>query len=65
VSANDLFNHAGWNSNSNFNGLLSYGGGNWDSRRGSLSLSYRFGNENVKARKTSTGIEAEAGRVKE
>ncbi|MFZ4475797.1 MAG: TonB-dependent receptor domain-containing protein [Saprospiraceae bacterium] len=65
VSASDLFFQSGWDGYSDFNGLLSYGGGNWDSRRGSLSLSYRFGNENVKARKRSTGIEAEAGRVKE
>jgi hypothetical protein len=65
LSASDLFFESGWDGVSSFDGLVSYGGGNWDSRRISLSLSYRFGNENVKTRNRSTGIEAEAGRVKE
>jgi hypothetical protein len=63
LSAEDLFYENGWDGYSNFNGLLSYGGGRWDSRRISLSLGYRFGNDNVKSRKRKTGIEAEAGRV--
>ncbi len=65
LSASDLFYESGWDGYSDFNGLLSAGGGRWDSRRASLSLGYRFGNQNVKSRKRSTGIEAEAGRVKE
>ena len=63
LSAEDLFYETGWDGYSNFNGLLATGGGRWDSRRISLSLGYRFGNDNVKSRKRSTGIETEAGRV--
>ncbi len=63
ISADDIFYESGWDGYSDFNGLLAYGSGRWDSRRVSLSVGYRFGNENVKSRKRSTGIEAEAGRV--
>lgn len=64
VSAEDLFYENGWDGYSDFNGLLSYGSGRWDSRRVSLSLGYRFGNDNVKAsRKRKTGLENEAKRV--
>lgn len=63
VSASDLFYETGWDGVSNFNGLISTGGGRWDSRRVSVSLSYLFGNENVKSRKRKTGLEDEAGRV--
>ncbi len=65
LSASDLFYQSGWNGVSSFDGLVSSGSGRWDSRRLSLSIGYRFGNENVKSRKRSTGIETEAGRVKE
>lgn len=65
LSANDVFYETGWDGYSNFDGLLSYGSGRWDSRRIGLSLGYRFGNDNVKSRKRKTGIEAEAGRVGE
>ena len=63
LSVSDLFYESGWDGYSDFAGLLAYGGGRWDSRRASLSLGYRFGNDNVKSRKRNTGIEAEAGRV--
>lgn len=63
LSASDLFYESGWDGVSSFGGLVSYGSGRWDSRRVSLSIGYRFGNENVKSRKRSTSIEAEAGRV--
>lgn len=63
ISGNDIFYESGWSGESNFDGLKSYGVGNWDSRRLTLNVSYRFGNENVKSRKRNTGIEAEAGRV--
>ena len=63
LSASDLFYENGWDGYSDFNGMYSEGGGRWDSRRYSISAGYRFGNENVKSRKRSTGIEAEAGRV--
>jgi hypothetical protein len=65
LSASDLFYETGWDGVSRFDGLESFGGGRWDSRRASISLGYRFGNDNVKSRNRSTSIEAEAGRVKE
>ncbi len=63
VNVSDIFYETGWDGFSDFNGLYAKGGGRWDSRRASLSLGYRFGNENVKSRKRTTGIESEAGRV--
>jgi len=65
LSASDIFFESGWDGYSDFNGLYSLGSGRWDSRRVSLSLGYRFGNDNVKSRRRSTGIETEAGRVGE
>jgi outer membrane receptor protein involved in Fe transport len=63
LSASDLFYETGWDGISEFNGLISSGGGNWDSRRVSLSMSYNFGNQNVKSRRRNTGLEDEAKRV--
>ena len=63
LSFNDIFYQTGWNGTSSFNGLESKGNGNWDSRRGTLSISYNFGNQNVKSRRRNTGLEEEAGRV--
>ncbi|MBK8492093.1 MAG: TonB-dependent receptor [Saprospirales bacterium] len=63
LSVNDIFYESGWDGVSEFNGLVSYGSGRWDSRRVSLSLGYNFGNQNVKSLKRKTGLEAEAGRV--
>ena len=63
ISADDLFYETGWDGKSEFNGLVSFGGGRWDSRRYSLSLGYRFGNDQVKSRKRQTGLEKEASRV--
>ena len=63
LSAEDIFYETGWDGYSDFNGLYSYGGGNWDSRRVSLSLGYSFGNDKVKSRRRNTGMETEAGRV--
>jgi iron complex outermembrane receptor protein len=65
LSANDLFYETGWDRTSSFDGLVSTGSGRWDSRRVSLSLSYRLGNENVKSRKRKTGLEEEADRIGE
>ncbi len=64
LTANDVFYQTGWTGTSEFNGLSTKGSGAWDSRRGTLSLSYNFGNKNVKSRKRKTGIEQEAKRVK-
>lgn len=63
INANDIFYESGWDGISEFNGLISEGSGRWDSRRVNLSLSYNFGNQNVKSRKRNTGLEEEAGRV--
>ncbi len=65
LSANDLFYQTGWDGVSIFDGLESFGSGRWDSRNVALSLSYNFGNQNVKSRKRNTGLETEAGRVGE
>lgn len=64
LSANDIFDQSGFTGFSKFDGLVSTGSGRWDSQRVSLSLSYRFGNQNVKSRKRKTGLEEEAKRVK-
>lgn len=63
LSVSDLFYESGWDGVSDFDGLLSYGGGRNDSRRVSLSLGYRFGNEHVKSRRRQTSMEAEQSRV--
>lgn len=63
ISVSDIFFESGWNGVSDFDGLKSYGLGRYDSRRGSISVGYRFGNENVKSRRRQTSIEAEENRV--
>ncbi len=63
LSFDDIFFETGWSGFSRFNGMYSEGRGNWDSRRGAISVSYNFGNQNVKSRKRKTGMEDEAGRV--
>jgi len=63
LSANDIFYESGWDGVSSFNGLVSEGSGRWDSRNVNLSVSYNFGNQQVKSRKRKTGLEDEAGRV--
>lgn len=63
LSAQDLFYQSGWEGQSEFDGLRSVGSGNWDSRKLNLSLSYSFGNNNVKSRKRKTGIENESKRA--
>ncbi|MGB0864098.1 MAG: TonB-dependent receptor domain-containing protein [Saprospiraceae bacterium] len=64
LTANDIFYQTGWNGYSEFNGLRTEGYGRWDSRYFSVSMSYNFGNKNVKSRRRKTGLEDEAGRVK-
>lgn len=65
LTVNDLFFESGWDGYSEFNGLYSVGFGRFDSRRVALSLSYNFGNENVKSRKRKTGLEEESNRIGE
>ena len=63
ISFNDLFDQSFWSGFSDFDNLLQYGQGDWDARRFSVSLSYNFGNNNVKSRKRKTGLEDEKKRV--
>jgi hypothetical protein len=63
VSADDIFYASNWSGVSSFNGLVSTGYGNRDSRRVNVNVSYRFGNQKVKSRKRKTGLESEGSRV--
>lgn len=63
LSMNDVFFQSWWSGVSVFDGLTSKGYGQWDSRRVAVSAAYNFGNQNVKSRKRSTGLEDEAKRV--
>lgn len=63
LSMNDIFYESGWDGISEFNGLVSEGGGNWDSRRGSISVSYNFGNQKLKSQNRKTGLDEEASRL--
>ena len=65
LSARDIFNTTGWNGYSEFNGLYSEGSGRMGRQSVSVSANYRFGNQNVRSRKRSTGLEDEAGRINE
>lgn len=63
LTFSDLFYQSYWSGYSRFNGLYSEGSGRWDSRRAGISLGYNFGNDNVKSRQRSTGLEEEKKRV--
>ncbi len=63
LAVDDIFYTSKWRATSNFAGQIFTGGGQWESRRASLSLSYNFGNQKVKVRQRSTGLEDAAGRV--
>lgn len=64
LSAEDIFFETGWSGFSDFNGLYGEGNGVWDSQRVSLSMSYNFGNQNVKrSRNRRTGLEEESSRI--
>ena len=63
LAVDDIFFTSQWRAYSNFAGQFFEGGGNWDSRRVSLNLSYNFGNQKVKSRQRKTGLEEAAGRV--
>ncbi len=66
LSVQDVFLQAGWSGSSTFDGLVATGMGFWDSRRGSVSISYNFGSSSVKtARRRTTGLEDEGKRVGE
>ncbi|MBT8229916.1 MAG: TonB-dependent receptor [Bacteroidia bacterium] len=64
LSAEDIFFQSGWSGFSDFNGLYGEGNGVWDSQRVTLSMSYNFGNQNVKrSRNRKTGLEEESSRI--
>lgn len=63
LSVNNIFDGFGWRGVSEFDGLVSYGRGDWDNRFFTASVKYNFGNQNVKSRKRNTGIENESKRV--
>ncbi len=65
LGISDLFYESGWDGVSSFDGLESEGSGRYDTRRASISVSYLFGNQNVKSSKRKTGMEEEAGRINE
>jgi len=64
LNVNNIFNRVGWYGTSIFNGLTSTGNGRWDSQFISFSLSYNFGNQNIKSKKHKTGLESETKRIK-
>lgn len=63
VAANNITNRFGWKGTSEFDGLRSVGEGGWDNRFISGSVTYLFGNQNVKARKRKSGLETEEKRL--
>lgn len=65
LSASDVTFQSGWSGVARFNGQVGFGAGNWDSRRGTVSISYDLGNSQVKSRKRKTSIEDESKRVGE
>ncbi len=65
ISVNDIFFTSGWTATSVLGQLYQEGAGNWDARRLQLNLTYKLGNQKVKAaRKRSTGLEEQAERIK-
>ncbi len=63
IALDDIFYTSGWNGRSEFDGQVFVGGGNWDSRRLTLSLTYNFGNEKVRVQQRKTGLDDAASRV--
>lgn len=65
VSVSDIFRTTPFSGTSQFGALFMRVGGNWDSRRVSATLTYRFGNNQVKSsRRRKTGLEDESSRIK-
>lgn len=64
VSVSDIFYTMKWKGESNFAGQTTIARGNWESRQLKLSLSWRFGNSQVKAaRQRKTSLEDESKRT--
>lgn len=65
ITATDIFFTAPWRAKNNFGGLVIDGRGYWESRTIRVNLSWRFGNNQVKAaRQRQTGLEQESKRIK-
>jgi hypothetical protein len=66
VSVSDIFKTNTWSGISRFGALDMNINGGWDSRRLRVNFTYLIGNDQVKAaRRRTTGLEDEKGRVKE
>lgn len=65
LSVSDIFYESYWRGKSEFNGLVARGNGNWDSRRGSISVTWDLGNAKFKSQRRKTGLEEEAKRVED
>ena len=63
IGMDDIFRTAYWRAESTFGELFVEGFGGWDSQRVKLSFNYNFGNQKVKSRKRSTGLEDEKKRT--
>lgn len=64
VAGSDLFFTSFWEADLQFGGLYIDGSGGWESRKIAVSLSYNFGNTEVKkARDRKTGLEDEKNRT--
>ena len=65
IAVSDIFRSNRWSGVSRFGVMDSVVSGGWDSRRFRTSLTYNFGNSEVKgARRRSTGLEDEQKRIK-
>jgi len=64
LSVSDIFKTQVWSGISNFGDLYMETSGGWDSRRFKVNFSYMFGNDKVKSRRRSTGLEDEKNRIK-
>jgi outer membrane receptor protein involved in Fe transport len=65
LAATDIFHTAPWNAVNDFGGLYIKGGGSWESQTFRVSLSWRFGSNQISSsRERKTGLESEAKRIK-
>ncbi len=64
LSLSDLFHTAPWKSYNTYAGIVNRANGNWESQQFRASLSYRFGNNQMKGSKQrTTGSESEQKRI--
>lgn len=64
LGVSDIFRTSNWNGESVLGDLTVNATGGWDSRRAKINIGYRFGNDKVKSRNRSTGLEDEKNRIK-